>query len=645
MRGRRAPAIVIPSAAAERMVTLLEVVGPYEARHGAASRGIYAAETGAVPVYVLMGPEGAAADAVARARAAAGSLLGAHPKGVLPLLAIEEHDRRVVWMHEAVDGLGLGHVVGNEGAALLSSRAVAELIADVAETMLLLEPDARRNRGPEPTDLLLDALGNVWTAGFAGPFATSPAMRAPRGDEGEPAVVYRLGVLMAHLVAGIAPQPATEKAAHSALVRRALIRAMARPGPVLSERYGDWMRGMLAWEPGERPPLSSIPEGLRQVAVGTGGTSLRDWAAVTVPGLIDRIEHPDRVTAPRAAPVGLHDDSTEMLMTEEVGGPPTDSGPPTATAPPVRRPLVFPDAPGGGGYADPTADAPRPVAGRPGSFRDDFEDDPTQEASALSSTAVRNVAPPPAIRTGSAGPAIPVRVGPPPEAIREPPSLPSGFLDDGPGSDEEPTAGVPWMRILVAIVWVSSIVVLTAAAILFIVYLLLPGRPPPVPVDEPSLSDALPAPSADSDDPSLRPPEPPAPPPVLPEVVPPSPVPLAPSFEVFPPPPPGTAPVSTPAAVVVTPLPPQPAPIVAPPVAVPPTTFEIVFTSPSDVALDVVCNAGSARGTGRVVMSDARRGPCTVAAIVAGRPVRTNVAIAGPTTLHCFEAGSSTCTP
>jgi hypothetical protein len=642
MRGRLAPAIVIPSAAAERMVTLLEVVGPYEAWHGAAWRGIYAAEAGAVPVYVLMGPEGAAADAVARARAAAGPLLGSHPRGVLPLLAIEEHERRVVWIHEAVDGLGLGHVVGNEGAALLSSRAVAELIADVAETMLLLEPDARRNRGPEPTDLLLDALGNVWTAGFAGPFATSPAMRAPRGDEGEPAVVYRLGVLMAHLVAGIAPQPATEKAAHSALVRRALIRAMARPGPVLSERYGDWMRGMLAWEPGERPPLSSIPDGLRQVAVGTGGTSLRDWAAQTVPALIDRIEHPDRVTAPRAVLVGLHDDSTEMLMTEEVGGSPTDS------APPVRRPPAFPDAPGSGGYADPTADAPRPVAGRPGSFRDDFEDDPTQEASALSPAAIRNVAPPPAIRTGSAGPAIPVRVGPPPEAIREPPSLPSGFLDDGPGSEEEPIGGVPWMRILVAIVWVSSIVVLTAAAILFIVYLLLPGRPAPAPVDEPSLSDALPAPTADSDDPSLRRPEPPPPPPVLPDVVPAPPEPVAPEFEVFPPPSPGT---TVPAAVVVTPLATPPATTVPPteppplPVVVPATTFEIVFTSPSDVALDVVCNSGSARGTGRVVLSDARRGPCTVAATVAGRAVRTNVAIAGPTTLHCFEAGSSTCAP
>ena len=49
-----------------------------------------------------------------------------------------------------------------------------------------------------------------------------------------------------------------------------------RSGPVISERYGQWIRGMLAWAPAERPPLSAVPSGLRAVAWAMGGEGLLD---------------------------------------------------------------------------------------------------------------------------------------------------------------------------------------------------------------------------------------------------------------------------------------------------------------------------------------------------------------------------------
>ena len=179
----------------------LQVLGPYLAWNGAASLGRLALpgqeslpdKAGGRPVLVLVGPEVGGPDALQRARAAATAALQFRASGVLPLLAVERIDDRIAWAYEYVEGLGLHHAVGGEGNALLSARAAAEIVSIVAQSLLELGAEGLKNRGPEPTDVLVDSLGRVYVTGFAGPFPTPPSMRAPRGEDGEAAAVYRLG--------------------------------------------------------------------------------------------------------------------------------------------------------------------------------------------------------------------------------------------------------------------------------------------------------------------------------------------------------------------------------------------------------------------------------------------------------------------
>lgn len=355
---------------------------------------------------MLLGPETFTADALPKAQRAAGQALALRHPAVVSLLAVRPFGERIAWVYEAVDGLGLGHTLGQGEDALLSTRAVAEVIARVAEIFVEIGPDAFTHPGPEPTDLLLDARGVLRIAGFASPFPRSPAMRAPLGDEGEPALVYRLGVLLAQLVSGSTPGLASDRGGHASMIRRALIRAMSRPGPVLSERYGDWLRGLLAWDPSERPALSTVPDGLRVVAEGTAGEGLVTWTAANVDRLRERVEEAaaERRGGGEGTVLGrgAHqrarkgDEADPEILARRVAVPPS--------LPPFDVREAFPE----------TDD-------------DTIADDPTQEAGREPEPEVADSKPP--IRVTSLLP-IPVQVGPPPEAVRSRPSLPPGFLDE-----------------------------------------------------------------------------------------------------------------------------------------------------------------------------------------------------------------------
>jgi hypothetical protein len=414
-------------------------------------------------------------------------------EGILPLLAIEAHEDRVAWIFEHVKGLGLGHTVGTETGGLLSSRAAAELVARVAEIALAAPVEARRNRGPEPTDVLVTADGAVFVTGFAGPFPPPPAMRPPHGEEGDRAAVYRLGVLLAHLLSGVAPQAATERASHGALVRRALIRAMAKPGPPLTERYSDWLRGMLAWDPTERPPLSAVPEGLRGIAASIAGEPLVAWCAQHVPSLRERALDPERHRFEPGV-LGDEDDSTDLVMTEEARqGAESRIALPT----PFREPDAPQGAPPPNEVGEPEGElATAATLSRPGppplsvqsetssrkARREDFaEDDPTQEAGAVSGGSDGTVSIT-TTRPMLVRPTIPVHVGPPPEAIREPPRLPMGFLDElgqKPSLAEESSAP-PRSRLAFMVVglYLSVVVLLGTAAILAVLLWFSNGKPP-----------------------------------------------------------------------------------------------------------------------------------------------------------------------
>lgn len=604
-------------------------------------------------------------------------MLGLDKPGLLPLVAIELVDDRVAWVHAYVDGLGLGHVVGAEGNPAIPTRAAAEVIATVAETLLSLDPDLRRNRGPEPTDLLLDPSGRVYATGFSGPFPVSPSMRAPRGEEGEPAVVYRLGVLLAHLVSGVAPQPASERTAHAALVRRVLIRAMARPGPVLTERYSDWLRGLLAWEPTERPPLSAVPAGLRKVAESMGGESLGPWAGVHVAMI--------RGDAVRRGNTPVHDERTDdpsdLARTDEIltpealrvaGGVQTivDAAPP----PRQRR------------ASNPTLDAVRMAAavdsavttlhGRPSGLavreptpmRDEFvDDDPTQEAAAVPHLLQSVKAGP--VRVPAKRPQMPVQVGPPPEALRERPRLPSGFLDSTPDSveaDLEPLPDRSLARIAVIAIYLMLVGVLGSVAVVLLVYLLwvpaAPADPATSPGDEPGLSDVLgdvrpPDPAisptvtspgaGDDTDAALAAPDPSAG------------APRAPAGAERAPPPPGGGKAS-PRAPKQTPPPTgrdQPTEdgedadadaardeVEAVVAAALDPGFTVIFQAPTSTTdIRVVCGHLRDGGLGQVRLEGVRKGTCTVSGDLGGRLVRAQVPVSASATYLCFPEGQGAC--
>lgn len=385
-----------------------------------------------------------------RTRAACAPLMGLVVPGMHRLLAVEPLADRVAFAFEAIEGLGLVHTLGVEGRPLLPTAAAAEVVAQVAEVLVAAGPELR-NRGPEPTDLLVTAEGRVIVSGFAGPYPMPPSMRAPKGDDGEAAAVYRLGVLLAHLLAGIAPSPAGERHGQDVVVRRTLIRVMARPGPALPERYGEWIRGMLAWEPSERPHLTTVADGLRKAAELAEGPALASWCSATVPALrAAALKTPSNTPVPLSrAPTALSssDDPTDLRSRfQDFGARPLDSTPVGA--------------------------APR-----------EDPDDPTQEASASEAVPVVAVVTRPGVAE------MPVRVGPPPEAMQDDVSLPSGFLDHA--TDEQTAAErTRWLTPVTFTVYVAVVGVLLSSAVLLGAYLFWPVGP--VEDDGPQLHDVLP---------------------------------------------------------------------------------------------------------------------------------------------------------
>lgn len=442
---------------------MLELSGPRPSWRGAAFDGWLNAVSGdSMRVLALLGPEGATSESIDRAQRAASVALTLRHPGVLRLIHLLEYGDRAAWCYEPIHGIGLIHLVGSDGVAELPARAAAELVAQVAETLLGLGSTGLLHPGPEPADLVLGANGKVQIAGFSGPYPASPAMRAPDGSNGEAAAVYRLGVLLAHLTSGSAPPSGSDPAAHMVVVRRALIRAMERPGPALSDRYGQWMRGLLAWAAAERPPLSSVPAGLRAVAWATGGEGLGDWAARCVPGLVSAIEERSAASlGPSATPAGSEIRDNVLL-----------SAPPArATSPGLRLS---------------TSDEYSPTL--------PSDDDRTQEET-LRPDELSEGRRPSRPRPDAV---MPVDIGPPPQAISRKPTLPAGFLDRpevSRGADLFDTAPVEVTQleggspaILIGVIIGLLVLVLVLSA-----YVLFGERGQPLSAapDGPSLNDAV----------------------------------------------------------------------------------------------------------------------------------------------------------
>jgi len=527
--------------------------------------GRYTLEGGAPqPVLVLLGPESKTPDALGRARQAAESAVGIRHPGVLRLFAVEPFGERVAWVYEEMLGLGLGHTVGSENEVLLPTRVAAQTVARVAHTLLEIGTAGIGHMGPEASDLLVDSFADLKVAGFSGPFPRSPSMRAPQGEEGEAALVYRLGVLLALLVSGSSPAPPSNRAAHAAVIRRALIRAMSRPGPVLTERYGDWLRGMLAWEPSERPPLSTVPDGLAKVAEATAGPSMEEWCLERVEALRQRVileaeqrrQGTDGVVLTRTYAEGAPRLGTDLEAFEARRLAPVTPSP--TPAPNTRV------APGS-----------RVVAlevGLP-------EDEPTQESQAEDEPELIDSKPP--IRVTSLLP-MPVQVGPPPEAVRNRPSLPPGFLE-ATADRTDPSAPVSgiggWLQPAHTL-WVAGGVLGALALVLLGINLVLWGRSTraeAVPVSEPSIEQVIDG--LDAAEPDVLSHDP----------------------------------------------------------------FTVWFVGSSGVQMDVQCGSRFGKGIGRVQVDGVRPGRCIVFTETPNGQLRAEVLVEGTATYRCFEHGEPRC--
>lgn len=502
----------------------LTAIGPYRPWHGAAYVGrLVEPPRLARRVLMVFGPNDPPAGAVRHATAQARHALALREPGVLPLLSVEDYDGRVVWVHEYVDGLCLSHVAGEHTGMAMPGRPAAELVARVAEIMAGSGTEGFVHRGPEPIDLLLTASGRVWVAGFAGPFPLGAASPLSERDT-EVSLVFRIGVLLAHLISGAPPTAASQPGAHAAQVRRILIRAMARPGPVLPDSYTQAVRTLLAWEPGARPSLSDVPAVLRQAASRAGGQTLVEWASENIEPLrqrlatsgtpafapprrlVQRLEAPvdeppaPNLQSPRHLEEGMppvrgpmdesadwfagHDE--EDLPTQHVSFgdvPPKEAAGPSSPPPLPPDPQVVdptqwvervgdpdtnPTVPTARGFGVPGAsfDSP-PVRETLPAFDDEIEDAPTQEAEGFDGIG----------RTDDQQ--MPVAVGPPPEAVdRRAPVLPEGFLsraapayEDGELEDSDPLVrprhGYRWAFAL----WMGAAAILIAVAIVAIVIL------------------------------------------------------------------------------------------------------------------------------------------------------------------------------
>lgn len=374
-------------------------------------------------MLVIRGPEGADDGSLGRASQRLALLEATHGTMWLPE-SVQLTRGHLCWVFPEADVLALSHVLA-EGPSQLPLGAAVTVVARVAESLAAAGPIARQHRGPTPYDLLVDPLGRLRLAGFIEPVVTEPAMVDPTGDHGEASLVYRLGVLLSWLATGAPPEVVDDPSDHEAAVRRALIRIMSRPGPVISERFANWFRALRTWEPTERPPLARISEALTQIAEELGTNALLSWATRYVSPMLE-----------------ANVDEVEDLVTFVT---------PAATQEEERT--------------DPSL----PPRGLP------RLDDHTQESSEAGYLSPRAEARP----GGAFG--MPVRVGPPPEAVKQRPALPAGFLDsEGHDEDEVSEDGVaapgtvppPAPGVLVIVLLAVISLGLIGAATLLLAYLL-----------------------------------------------------------------------------------------------------------------------------------------------------------------------------
>lgn len=417
----------------------MELQAPFPDWHSGAHRAVLYTDVGKTrgrPVLVVLGPESDAPDSLETTQEGAHAVLGRRGKGVLTLVAIVPINQRLAWVYEYVDGIGATWLAHREGSEVLPFGPAAEIVASVAQTLLDMGPLGVSHPGPTAEDVIIDRLGQVHVASFASPFAADPVLREPHGRTDSSALVYRLGILLSSLACGSPPVASSDEKAHEAVVRRVLIRAMARPGNGFTQRYRDWLMAMIAWDPEARPPLKSVPAGLRKVASTTADVPLEEWSALMVSELQARVTDPSLD--------GPYDPWLQAITQDHTAddGPSPPMTPIHMTMPGVRLSDL------------------------------DFEDDPTAESAPGGQ---KIPTPRPLIPVGHG--AIPVGVGPPAEAIKDVPRLPEGFLEaTGPSAQadisHQPQVAAETQRSWIPLISITAVLLMLGFASLIYLFVL-----------------------------------------------------------------------------------------------------------------------------------------------------------------------------
>jgi len=293
------------------------------------------------------------------------------------------------------------------------------------------------------------------------------------------------------------------------------------------------------------------------VAEGTAGPDLAAWSATRFEDLRRRVV--DTVELHRGS------DGTVLGRSSLQEGQPGEESDAEILA---RRVAVPPS---------PTPAIPRQVAQEADSTVELVEE-PTQEAARRPDEPELADSKPP-IRVTSLLP-IPVQVGPPPEAVRNRPSLPPGFLDPDETDPDQPVSGIGTAWLDSRTLWTAGMVLGFIAVALLGVNLVLWTRYRR-PIEEPaepqrSIADVL------TD---------------------------------------GTQVTEA-----------QPA-----------HGFTVTFAGPEGLRLDVDCQGKRATDTGRVRLEEVKSGLCEVKAEVDGEQLVAQVDVVGPATLVCFQNGQRRC--
>jgi hypothetical protein len=265
-----------------------------------------------------------------------------HPS-VLRLLHTTKVEGQPAWVYEGFQAVSLARAldVANAGKDFFPARVAVEAAERVAQGLLAGisqganlpgAPGPVIHLGPAPAEILVDSVGGVRLAGFSIDAPDAIGAEVPDGyaphkpGTPEQRASYGLGALMVHVLGGEHPAPAASEAGRQeAVIRRAVIRVLARPGEAVPESLPELIRSCLAHEPDERPPLTEIQDQLAAAAKTLRSAGLRTWSPANVPGLLQQAEagYPD----PDAARMQRHIEPVE------------DASSGSFVPPPVHEPL------------------------------------------------------------------------------------------------------------------------------------------------------------------------------------------------------------------------------------------------------------------------------------------------------------------